>query len=168
MFSPLSNKKASDKTWKSSLRDVFEADGVCYDKTISASFPIIKRNVDAILQKETVQFVCFLIRKIPERLMRRSFCYLYIQLKVAKVCGIKLTISVFSSRSIDVLKLYWRRRNSSFASIFKEVTIYPVCCWWIFKLSLSLMDFISSNSERLTAVPKFHKLFYLFFFKDFV
>ena len=27
------------------------------------------------------------------------------------------------------------------------------------------MDFISSNSERLTAVPKFHKLFYLFFLK---
>ena len=31
--------KASDKTSKSSLRDVFEADVVCYDKTISASFP---------------------------------------------------------------------------------------------------------------------------------
>ena len=63
-------------------------------------------DVDAILPKETVQFVCFLIRKISEKLMRRSFCYLYIQLKVAKVYGIKLTISVFSSRSIDVVKLY--------------------------------------------------------------
>ena len=42
-FSTLSNKKASDKTSKSSLRDVFEADVVCYDKTISSSFPIIKR-----------------------------------------------------------------------------------------------------------------------------
>ena len=31
--------KVSDKTSKSSLRDVFEADVVCYDKTISASFP---------------------------------------------------------------------------------------------------------------------------------
>ena len=29
-FSTLSNKKASDKTSKSSLRDVFEADVVCY------------------------------------------------------------------------------------------------------------------------------------------
>ena len=43
MFSPLSNMKASDKTSKSSLRDVFKADVVCYDKTISTSFPIIKR-----------------------------------------------------------------------------------------------------------------------------
>ena len=42
-FSTLSSKKASDKTSKSSLRDVFEADVVCYDKTISTSFPIIKR-----------------------------------------------------------------------------------------------------------------------------
>ena len=41
--STLSNKKASDKTSKSSLRDVFEADVVCYEKTISTSFPIIKR-----------------------------------------------------------------------------------------------------------------------------
>ena len=43
MFSPLCNMKASDKTSKSSLRDVFEADGVCYEKNISTSFPIIKR-----------------------------------------------------------------------------------------------------------------------------
>ena len=35
--------KASDKTSKSSLRDVFEADVVCYEKNISTSFPIIKR-----------------------------------------------------------------------------------------------------------------------------
>ena len=43
MFSPPSNMKTSDKTSKSSLRDVFKADVVCYDKTISTSFPIIKR-----------------------------------------------------------------------------------------------------------------------------
>ena len=144
---------------------------MCLRPMLCATIKLFKTldvDVDAILPKGTVQFVCFLIRKISKKLMRRSFCYLHIQLKVAKVYGIKLTVSVFSSRSIDVLKLYWRRRNSSFASIFKEVTIYPVCCWWIFKLSLSLMDFISSNSERLTAVPKFHKLFYRVFFKDFV
>ena len=41
-FSTLSNKKASDKTSKG-LRDVFEADVVCYEKTISTSFTIIKR-----------------------------------------------------------------------------------------------------------------------------
>ena len=42
MFSPLSNMKASDKTSKSSLRDVFEADVVCCEKTTSTSFAIIK------------------------------------------------------------------------------------------------------------------------------
>ena len=41
MFSPLSNMMALDKTSKSSLRDVFDV--VCYDKTISTGFPIIKR-----------------------------------------------------------------------------------------------------------------------------
>ena len=39
-FSTLSNKKASDKSSKS-VRDVFEADVVCYEKTISTSFTII-------------------------------------------------------------------------------------------------------------------------------
>ena len=43
MFSPLSNMKVSDKTSKSSLRDVFEADVVYYEKAITISFPIIKR-----------------------------------------------------------------------------------------------------------------------------
>ena len=43
MFSPLSNMKTSDKTSKSSLRYVFEADVECYEKTISTSFPIFKR-----------------------------------------------------------------------------------------------------------------------------
>ena len=38
MFSPLSNMKVSDKTSKSSLRDVFEADVVCFEKTISTHF----------------------------------------------------------------------------------------------------------------------------------
>ena len=42
MFSPLSNMKVSDKTSKSSLRDVFEADVVCCEKTTSTSFAIIK------------------------------------------------------------------------------------------------------------------------------
>ena len=43
MFSPPSNMMASDKTSKSSLRDVFEADVVYYEKAITISFPIIKR-----------------------------------------------------------------------------------------------------------------------------
>ena len=35
MFSSLGNMKASDKTSKSSLVDVLEADVVCHEKTIS-------------------------------------------------------------------------------------------------------------------------------------
>ena len=38
MFSPLGNIKASDETSKSSLRDVFEADVECYEKTIQLVF----------------------------------------------------------------------------------------------------------------------------------
>ena len=75
-FSTLSNKKASDKTSKS-VRDVFEADVVCYEKTISTSFTIIKRKRLKLMltPKETVQlqsWICFVIRKISVKLMRRS------------------------------------------------------------------------------------------------
>ena len=60
MFSPLGNMKASDKTQKSSLRNVFEADVVYYEKIISHFFYNLKKaldvDVDAILPKETVQF----------------------------------------------------------------------------------------------------------------
>ena len=101
MFSPLSNMKASDKTSKKSLRDVFEAGVVCYDKTIPSSFPIIKRKcLTSILtcQKRqsslSLEFVCFVIRKLSVNLMWRSFCYLYIQMKVTKLYEIKLTITV--------------------------------------------------------------------------
>ena len=38
MFSPLGNMKASDKTQRSSLRNVFEADVVYYEKIISTHF----------------------------------------------------------------------------------------------------------------------------------
>ena len=38
MFSPLSNMKVSDKPLKSSLRDVFEADVACFEKTISTDY----------------------------------------------------------------------------------------------------------------------------------
>ena len=38
MFSPPRNIKASDETSKSSLRDVFEADVECYEKTIQLVF----------------------------------------------------------------------------------------------------------------------------------
>ena len=42
-----------------------------------------------------------------------------------------------------------------------EVTIFPVCRWCIFRLSLSFTDFISFISEWLTSVPKFHKFFFM-------
>ena len=71
MFSPLGNIKASDETSKSSLRDVFEADVECYEKTITTSFPIIKRKRLALkltpyCQKKqsilSLEYVCFVIR----------------------------------------------------------------------------------------------------------
>ena len=78
MFSPLSNMKASDKTSKSSLRDVFEADVECYKKTITICFPIIKRKRLALMltpygqKKQSVlslEFVCFVIRKLSVKLI---------------------------------------------------------------------------------------------------
>ena len=78
MFSPLGNIKASDETSKSSLRDVFEADVECYEKTITISFPIIKRKRLALMltpycqKKRTIlslEFVCFVIRKLSVKLM---------------------------------------------------------------------------------------------------
>ena len=78
MFSPLGNIKASDETSKSSLRDVFEADVECYEKTITTSFPIIKRKRLALMltpycqKKQTIlslEFVCFVIRKLSVKLM---------------------------------------------------------------------------------------------------
>ena len=78
MFSPLGNIKASDETSKSSLRDVFEADVECYEKTITISFPTIKRKRVALMltpycQKKrsilNLEFVCFVIRKLSVKLM---------------------------------------------------------------------------------------------------
>ena len=78
MFSPLGNIKASDETSKSSLRYVFEADVECYEKTITISFPIIKRKRLALMltpycQKKqsilSLEYVCFVIRKLSVKLM---------------------------------------------------------------------------------------------------
>ena len=78
MFSPLGNIKASDETSKSSLRDVFEADVECYEKTITTSFPIIKRKRLALkltpyCQKKqsilSLEYVCFVIRKLSVKLL---------------------------------------------------------------------------------------------------
>ena len=50
--------------------------------------------------------------------------------------------------------------TNKFRIICIEVTICPVCRLCIFRLSLSFTDFISSISERLTAVPKVHNFFF--------
>ena len=57
--------------------------------------------------------------------------------------------------------------KNKFRIICIEVTICPVCCWCIFRLSLSFTDFISSVSEWLTAVLKFLKCFLLSRFHSF-
>ena len=51
--------------------------------------------------------------------------------------------------------------KNKFRIICKEVTICSVCRWCIFSSSLSFTDFISSISEWLTAVPEFHKFFFI-------
>ena len=105
-----------------------------------------------------------MIRKLSVNLMWRSFCYLYIQLKVTKVYEIKLTISVcdrfFFYRSMATAK-------NNLHIICIEVIICPVFRWYIFSLSLSFTDFISSITEWLTAVLKFLKRFLLGRFQSF-
>ena len=96
--------------------------------------------------------------------MRRSFCYLYIYLKVTKVYGIKLTISVYYRIFLQIdrcSEIILATAKNKFRIICIEITICPVCRWCIFKLSVSFTEFISSISERLTAVPKFQIFFFL-------
>ena len=50
--------------------------------------------------------------------------------------------------------------KNKFRIICIEITICPVCRWCILKLSVSLTEFISSISERLTAVAKFPNFFF--------
>ena len=96
--------------------------------------------------------------------MWRSFCYLYIQLKVTKLYEIKLTIFVCYTIFLQIdrcSEIILATAKNKFRIICIEVTICPVCRWCIFRLPLSFTDFISSISERLTAVPKFHNFFFL-------
>ena len=82
-------------------------------------------------------------------------------MKVTKVYEIKLTISfcyrIFLQidRCSEIILA-----TDKFRIICIKVTIFPVCPWCIFRLSLSFTHFISSISERLTAVPKFHNFFF--------
>ena len=96
--------------------------------------------------------------------MWRSFCYLYIYLKVTKVYGIKLTISVYYRIFLQIdrySEIILATVKNKFRIICIEITICPVCRWCIFKLSVSFTEFISCISERLTAVPKFQNFFFL-------
>ena len=96
--------------------------------------------------------------------MRRSFCYLYIYLKVTKVYGIKLTISVYYRIFLQIdrcSEIILATAKNKFRIICIEITICPVCRWCILKLSVSFTEFISSISERLTAVPNFPNFFFI-------
>ena len=144
-------------------------------------FPVIKRKRLTLMltpycQKRqsslSLEFVCFVIRKLSVKLMWRSFCYLYIYLKVTKVYGIKLTISVYYRIFLQIdrcSEIILATAKNKFRIICIEITIRPVCRWCILKLSVSFTEFISSISERLTAVPKFPNFFfYSVVFKAFV
>ena len=104
--------------------------------------------------------------------MWRSFCYLYIQLKVTKLYEIKLTITVcdriFFFLQIDrCSEIILPTAKNNFHIICIEVIICSVCRWYIFSLSLNFTDFFSSISEWLTAVLKFLKRFLLGCFQSF-
>ena len=102
--------------------------------------------------------------------MRRSFCYLYIYLKVTKVYGIKLTISVYYRIFLQIdrcSEIILETAKNKFRIICIEITICPVCRWCILKLSVSFTEFISSISERLTAVSKFPNFFLFSRFQSF-
>ena len=102
--------------------------------------------------------------------MWRSFCYLYIYLKVTKVYGIKLTISVYYRIFLQIdrcSEIILATAKNKFRIICIEITICPVCRWCILKLSVSFTEFISSISERLTAVPKFPNFFLFSRFQSF-
>ena len=102
--------------------------------------------------------------------MWRSFCYLYIYLKVTKVYGIKLTISVYYRIFLQIdrcFEIILATAKNKFRIICIEITICPVCRWCILKLSVSFTEFISSISERLTAVPKFPNFFLFSRFQSF-
>ena len=97
--------------------------------------------------------------------MRRSSCYLYIYLKVTKVYGTKLTISVYYKIFLQIdrySEIILATAKNKFRIICTEITI---CRWCFFKLSVSFTEFISPISERLTAVPKFHNFFFESFSK---
>ena len=143
-------------------------------------FPVIKRKRLTLMltpycQKRqsslSLEFVCFVIRKLSVKLMWRSLFFLVyltesyesIWNKIDHLCLLR---NFFTDRSMCWSYIGNGEKQVSYHCI--EVTICSVCCWCIFRLSLSFTDFISSISEWLTAVPKFLKCFFLFVFKALV
>ena len=87
-----------------------------------------------------------------------------------KVCEIKLTIPVcyrIFLQNDRWSEIILATAKNKFRIICIEVTICSVCCWCIFRLSLSFTDFISSISEWLTAALKFLKCLLLSRFQSF-
>ena len=146
---------------------MFEADVVCYDKAISNSFPMIKR------KRLTLMLTPYCQKR------RSSFSLEFVLLsekypwsswEEVWVSGIKLTISVCYRIFLPIdrcSEIILATAKNKFRIICIEVTLCPVCRLCIFRLSLSFKDFISSISERLTAVPKFHNFFLSRFRSDF-
>ena len=94
MFSPLSNMKTSDKTSKSSLRYVFEADVECYEKTISNSFPIFKR------KRLTLMLTPYCQKRSPV-LVLNLFCH---QKNIRKAYVKKYSVLVYITKGYEGIR----------------------------------------------------------------
>ena len=100
MFSPLSNMKTSDKTSKSSLRYVFEADVECYEKTISNSFPIFKRKRLTLMLMLMLMFGHIAKRDGPV-LVLNLFCH---QKNIHKAYVKKYSVLVYLTKGYEGIR----------------------------------------------------------------
>ena len=100
MFSPLSNMKTSDKTSKSSLRYVFEADVECYEKTISNSFPIFKRKRLTLMLMLMLMFG-HIAKKDGPVLVLNLFCH---QKNIHKAYVKKYSVLVYLTKGYEGIR----------------------------------------------------------------
>ena len=123
---------------------------------------------DAIVPKETVQFKSWICLFCDQKIIRKPYVKKFLLLvystegyetiwnKIDHLC----LWQIFFYRSMATAK-------NNLHIICIEVIICPVFRWYIFSLSLSFTDFISSITEWLTAVLKFLKRFLLGRFQSF-
>ena len=86
--------KTSDKTSKSSLRYVFEADVECYEKTISNSFPIFKR------KRLTLMLTPYCQKRSPV-LVLNLFCH---QKNIRKAYVKKYSVLVYITKGYEGIR----------------------------------------------------------------